>query len=319
MHSRCPGSLRRGSGLGIEGGCRRGFGRRGFFRRSSIPRRFSAGQPRCSDVRGSFRLRASLILAMTLARKSNGRVDGFVVEGEVAGGHNAPPRGPLQLSARANPCTGRGMFQTWTRFGISDCPSGWRARTGVPVASPPRPEDSEPRGSRCGNRLCILRGIRDPAGPEVPGLESQCGRPGPSVHRSGSVTHGFPFKVLRLPGTLSDPSIYESRDRICDLGYLRQPYRQADGSVGYRCPGEEVDRFVKKGGTESGAEGRKCLCNGLLATVGLGQVRDGGEGEPAILTAGEDVGRIAGFLKPGHTEYTAADVVQALLNGEAAG
>lgn len=32
-------------------------------------------------------------LAQTLARKSNGRVDGFVVEGPTAGGHNAPPRG----------------------------------------------------------------------------------------------------------------------------------------------------------------------------------------------------------------------------------
>ncbi|MEI2724246.1 MAG: hypothetical protein V9H26_12120 [Verrucomicrobiota bacterium] len=43
---------------------------------------------------------ASATLAMTLARKSNGKVDGFVVEGETAGGHNAPPRGALQLSTR---------------------------------------------------------------------------------------------------------------------------------------------------------------------------------------------------------------------------
>ena len=34
-------------------------------------------------------------LAATLARKANGRVDGFIVEGPNAGGHNAPPRGEL--------------------------------------------------------------------------------------------------------------------------------------------------------------------------------------------------------------------------------
>src|SRR5690606_24561907 len=32
-------------------------------------------------------------LATTLARRSTGTVDGFVVEGPTAGGHNAPPRG----------------------------------------------------------------------------------------------------------------------------------------------------------------------------------------------------------------------------------
>jgi NAD(P)H-dependent flavin oxidoreductase YrpB (nitropropane dioxygenase family) len=38
---------------------------------------------------------ASATLAITLARKASGRVDGFVVEGDRAGGHNAPPRGPM--------------------------------------------------------------------------------------------------------------------------------------------------------------------------------------------------------------------------------
>lgn len=36
---------------------------------------------------------ASNVLAVTLVRKANGRVDGFVIEGPIAGGHNAPPRG----------------------------------------------------------------------------------------------------------------------------------------------------------------------------------------------------------------------------------
>ncbi len=45
-------------------------------------------------------------LATTLARKANGRVDGFVVEGPTAGGHNAPPRGELKLNERGEPIYG---------------------------------------------------------------------------------------------------------------------------------------------------------------------------------------------------------------------
>jgi len=38
---------------------------------------------------------SSVLLATMMARKANGRVDGFVVELPEAGGHNAPPRGKL--------------------------------------------------------------------------------------------------------------------------------------------------------------------------------------------------------------------------------
>jgi nitronate monooxygenase len=43
---------------------------------------------------------------MTLARKSAGKVDGFVVDGSSAGGHSAPPRGPLTLDANDEPVYG---------------------------------------------------------------------------------------------------------------------------------------------------------------------------------------------------------------------
>ena len=32
-----------------------------------------------------------------MLKKANGSVEGFVIEGPTAGGHNAPPRGKLQL------------------------------------------------------------------------------------------------------------------------------------------------------------------------------------------------------------------------------
>jgi nitronate monooxygenase len=44
-------------------------------------------------------------LATTLARKANGRVDGFIIEGPTAGGHNAPPRGEPSFDALGEPST----------------------------------------------------------------------------------------------------------------------------------------------------------------------------------------------------------------------
>src|SRR5450759_911182 len=49
---------------------------------------------------------ASNILAATMLKRANGRVDGFVVEGPTAGGHNAPPRGKLQLNPAGEPIYG---------------------------------------------------------------------------------------------------------------------------------------------------------------------------------------------------------------------
>jgi NAD(P)H-dependent flavin oxidoreductase YrpB (nitropropane dioxygenase family) len=126
---------------------------------------------------------------------------------------------------------------------------------------------------------------------------------------------GFPFKVVRMPGTLSEADQYAARTRICDLGYLRHLYRKPDGTLGYRCPAEPVDDYVKKGGALADTQGRKCLCNGLLANVGLHQMRSEMEQELALMTAGDDVAQVARFLKPGCDTYTAADVVRCLLDG----
>ncbi len=49
---------------------------------------------------------ASNSLATMLARKATGRVDGFVIEGPTAGGHNAPPRGEPRLNERGEPMYG---------------------------------------------------------------------------------------------------------------------------------------------------------------------------------------------------------------------
>jgi NAD(P)H-dependent flavin oxidoreductase YrpB (nitropropane dioxygenase family) len=120
---------------------------------------------------------------------------------------------------------------------------------------------------------------------------------------------GYPFKVVEWT---TDAETQSRRERLCDLGYLRSAYRRSDGRIDYRCPSEPVKDYVRKGGTIAETEGRRCLCNALLANVGLPQPRASGETEPPLLTSGDDLETISTFLA-GRTRYTAADVISYLL------
>ena len=253
---------------------------------------------------------ASATLALTLARKANGRVDGFVVEGDLAGGHNAPPRGPMQLDARGEPV-----------YGPRDAPDLAKIRElGLPFwlagsqARPAKLAEALHLGAT-GIQVGTAFAFCDESGIE-PALKRQviqASRAGVArvfTDPAASPT-GFPFKVAELPGTLSESGTYAARERICDLGFLRQLYRQPDGGIGYRCGGEPVESYLRKGGNVADTVGRKCLCNGLVATVGLGQLRARGP-EPAIVTAGNEVADLARLVRKGEDHYNAEDVLRYL-------
>ncbi len=123
---------------------------------------------------------------------------------------------------------------------------------------------------------------------------------------------GYPFKVMRLPGTMDDPAVNEQRRRVCDLGFLREAYLTPEGTVGYRCPSEPVAAYVRKGRPREETEGRLCLCNGLLASVGLGQVRANSVEAP-LVTMGDDLVAVVEALEGGQDEWTAAKVIDYLL------
>ncbi|MGA2498706.1 MAG: nitronate monooxygenase [Tepidisphaeraceae bacterium] len=255
---------------------------------------------------------SSATLATALARKSNGRVDGFIIEGSTAGGHNAPPRGPAQFNARGEP-----------RYGPLDAPDLERiAALGLPFwlagsyADPGTLEAAERLGAtgiQVGTAFafCEESGIAVDLKQRV--MDRACAGTVDVLTDPAASPTGFPFKVVQMEATLSEAAVYESRTRQCDIGYLRSAYRKTDGSTGHRCAAEPVDQYVRKGGKLENTCGRKCLCNGLLATIGLGQLRADGELEPAILTAGDDVARLGRFLHPGG-RYTAAEVVRYLLS-----
>lgn len=126
---------------------------------------------------------------------------------------------------------------------------------------------------------------------------------------------GFPFKVAQLEGTGSAFPIYQERKRVCDLGYLREPYAASAGSIGYRCSAEPVANYIAKGGKVEDTVGKKCLCNALMANIGHGQVRKDGIVELPLVTVGDDLNSIAQFVLPGQDSYSARDVVASLLSG----
>ncbi|ACB74269.1 nitronate monooxygenase [Opitutus terrae] len=253
---------------------------------------------------------ASATLAMTLAKKSSGQVDGFVVESEIAGGHNAPPRGALQLSASGEPV-----------YGPRDVPELQKIRElGLPFwlagsyASPAKLAQARALGA-AGIQVGTAFAFCDESGVD-PALKLDVIR----ASRAGGLQvftdpfaspTGFPFKVVGLPGTMSEAGVYAARERRCDLGFLRQAYRKDDGTVGYRCAAERVEDYVRKGGKEADTVGRKCLCNGLAATVGFAQIHDGVR-EPAIVTAGNELTELHRLMRPDAESYSAADVLNYL-------
>ncbi len=123
---------------------------------------------------------------------------------------------------------------------------------------------------------------------------------------------GFPFKVAQVAGSIADPAVYQHRERVCDLGVLRETYQKPDGSVGFRCAAEPEETYVAKGGDPAQTAGRMCLCNALCASAGIGQVR-GGEHEPTLITIGDDLDAVRELLPAGEDSYRAADVIKRLL------
>ena len=257
---------------------------------------------------------ASDVLALSLVKRANGRVDGFIVEGSTAGGHNAPPRGARQLNARGEPLYGPRDVVNLEKLKALGRPF-WLAGG---AGTPDRLREAVAAGAEgvqvgTAFAMCAESGLRDDLRAAL--LEQVRAGATDIVTNAVASPTGFPFKVATLPGTLSDAAVLAARPRICDVGYLREAYRGDDGEVGFRCPAEPVNVYESKGGDAAATVGRACICNALLATVGLPQTRAGKHEEPAIVTMGDDLAGVARFLRPGASGYSAADVIATLTAG----
>jgi nitronate monooxygenase len=154
---------------------------------------------------------ASNALAATLLKKANGRVDGFVVEGPTAGGHNAPPRGKAQLNEAGEPIYGerdtvdlgkmRGLglpFWLAGGYGTSE-----KLREALAAAA---------SGIQVGTAFafCAESGLRDDY-KRILLQKAISGQSKVFTDPSASPT-GFPFKTAQLEGTLSEREVYQGLD-----------------------------------------------------------------------------------------------------------
>ncbi len=260
-----------------------------------------------------FPIVSSVTLATMLVKKSKGKVDGLVVEDPTAGGHNAPPRGALKLNDAGEPVYGPRDEVDPAAIAALGLPFWLAGSNGSPEKLQEAIEAGA-NGIQVGTlfAFCEESGLREDLKKEA----IETARRGESeVFRDPSASPtGFPFQVLSVPGTLSEESVYGERRRMCDLGYLREAYEREDGTVGWRCPAEKPEDFVKKGGRAEEAQGRKCLCNSLMANIGLGQVRGGVEELP-LLTCGKDLSGVAKLLEPGRPDYSAREALEFILQG----
>ncbi len=254
---------------------------------------------------------SSSVLAATLVKKTSPPVDGFVVEAPSAGGHNAPPRGQPIYNARGEPVYGQRDevdLKVIADFGLPF----WLAGSMGSNEALNEAMAKGAKGIQVGTAfaLCDESGLDRRLKNEIIDL-ALSGRLDVLTDPLASPT-GFPFKIARVPGTNSEQSLYEARARRCDLGYLREPYMKENRTIGYRCSSEPISQYAEKGGELKQTDSRKCLCNGLMANIGLPQIASGVEERP-LVTLGDDVKNISRFIIGGARTFSARNVISTLL------
>jgi len=260
---------------------------------------------------------SSDIVAKNMIRRAAGKVDGFIVENHTAGGHNAPPRktDKSKHSASETPDL---------QFSRKDTPDIEKIRDiNLPFwlaggyASPMKLKEALAQGAsgiQVGTAFAYCRESRIMAEIKQEVIHQyMSGKLKVRTDFQASPT-GYPFKLISLKSDkITSMDNQKERKRICDMGYLRHFYCKKDAEIGYRCPGEPVKNFLLKGGVVEKTVRKQCLCNGLFATVGLGQVREDGTESP-LITSGEDFSFISDIIKKAGMNYSAKDVIDYLTS-----
>lgn len=259
-----------------------------------------------------FPIISSELLANILYKKlPQGCISGWIIEGPTAGGHNAPPRNK-GIDENQNP-----VYDERDSVNVQRV-----VDMGFPVYL------AGGYGSPEGLKSALALGATGIQVGTLFSLTTESGYPAAykekmiaSIHR-GEVkvrtdgrlsSTGFPFKTVELEGTLGIPENLAQRVRICDLGYLQTAYLDRSGRLQGRCSAEPIDTYVQKGGHIEDTYRRACLCNGLLANIGLGQVQKWGK-ESQLFTAGDDLVNIP-LGSAENPSYSAEDVIR-YLRGE---
>ena len=230
-----------------------------------------------------------------------GSIQGAVIEKDTAGGHNAPPRNKIAY--------GPDDEVDFLRFTKLELPF-WIAGSYASPENLALAESVGANGIQAGSIFALSResGMRSDIREEI---IRQAFNGTLKIRTDMRISPtGFPFKVVELAETISDKTTYDSRDRICDKGALVVLYRKPDGSIGYRCPSEPIDAYLRKGGKIEDTVGRGCICNGLLVKA---EMQLPGEKEPGVATLGDDTRFIRHLVTGPEDSYSAVDALNYLF------
>src|SRR4051812_48210069 len=164
---------------------------------------------------------SSNTLAATMLRRASGRVDGLVIESPTAGGHNAPPRGKLQLTQAGEPIYGQRDHVDVAQLRELGVPFWMAGGYGTPEKLRDALADGA-AGIQVGTAFAFSEesGLRPDLKREL--LARACAGTAEVFTDPLASPTGFPFKVAQLEGTSSAVNVYQKRKRICDLGFLRE-------------------------------------------------------------------------------------------------
>lgn len=246
---------------------------------------------------------ASNTLAKRLAKTLKGRFDGFVVEWYEAGGHNAPPRDGEVYGDR-DIVKYPEIAELGLPFWIA---GGW--------ASPKKLQEALALGAvgiQVGSifALCEESGM-DPKWKNRTRRLAFNGNLKVEADMRASPT-GYPFEVAEVPESVSDENVYKKRVRNCLHRVLAATVRGPGGRIFYRCASGPVEQFIRMGGIIPDTEDRKCICEGLLITAGLGFDFDDCN-EPPIITTGKRVEFVKDLMSHENDSYTAKQAIRYLL------
>jgi nitronate monooxygenase len=232
---------------------------------------------------------SNLLASIFMTKLPKGSVQGFCIEEPTAGGHNAPPRTRLTRDdGTVSLCYGEKDAVDYRKISQHGLPF-WIGGSYASVEKIELALSLGASGVQIGTIFALSResGMDESLRRRIISLAFEDKLRIITDMRASPT--GFPFKVVDLDGTLSEEKVYK------------------DGTIGYRCPASPPDDFLNKGGSESEAVGRNCICNGLISTASLSDTD-----EPPIVTLGDDFSFIKSLITNSNGSYSVRDVFEYL-------
>lgn len=251
---------------------------------------------------------SGLLAKLLISKRATGQTNGFIVEGPTAGGHNAPPRKKGEFNDRGEPIYGEKDevdFAEIQKIGLPFWVAGsYAGPEGLKAA-----RALGAKGIQVGSAFALSEesGLYSPYRDEIRRLAYR-GELDILTDPLASPS-GYPFKVVIINGSVAIAEIYESRPRLCDIGYLQTLKKGPDGSLILLCPSEPIDDYLRKGGKIEETVGRKCLCNGLISAAGFAQKQPNQYLEAPICTLGDDHSFLHNLMDHESDSYSAQKVL----------